>query len=164
VSDLDLLQALRMAAVRERLGQIVRSDELVRLAVEAVVGGLDGVALVELAGLTHREEPEAHDVFARVVDELALAPDLPADARAARWELVRWWCSLIVDGHVAAEVGGRLIWNEGWVQLDYPEVLRPIVGWVSEWEDWTDAWGEPRETYCRRIVEAARDVLRSRTS
>jgi hypothetical protein len=84
-----------------------------------------------------------------VVDELELAPTLPGDPTAARWELVRWWCQLVVDGHLRPEVGGRLLWLDGWIELDYPQALRPLVGWVSEWDDWDTSWGVPRDTYAQ---------------
>jgi len=66
---------------------------------------------------------------------------------------------MIVDGQLPPEVGGRLIWNEGWIELNYPDSLQPLVGWVSEWEDWTDEWGQPRAVYAQHIVETARQLL-----
>src|SRR3954468_18399008 len=99
-----------MAAIRERLGRSVGSDQLIKAALDAVLAGFDSPALGQLAGLGRREEPEAHDLFSRVIDEFELAPSLPAEPTAARWGLVRWWCQLIVDGDLPPEVGGRLIW------------------------------------------------------
>lgn len=62
-------------------------------------------------------------------------------------------------GSAAPEVGGRLIWNEGWNYLGYPESLQPLVGWVSEWEDWTEAFGVEREEYARGIRAEAQALL-----
>lgn len=159
MTETDPIQPLRMAAIRERLGQTVGSDQLINAALDALLAGIESPTLAHLAGLGRSEEPEAHDLFNRVIDELALAPTLPADPVAARWELVRWWCQLIVDGKLPPEVGGRLIWVEGWNELDYPNALQPLVGWVSEWSDWTDAWGTSRETYRQRITDAAHALL-----
>jgi hypothetical protein len=66
----------------------------------------------------------------------------------------------LVDEQLPPEVGGRLIWIEGWNELNYPDALQPLVGWVSEWEDWTDAWDTPRETYRQHIIDAARQLLK----
>ena len=159
MTETDPIQALRMAAIWERLGQTVGSNQLIKAALDALLAGVESPALAQLAGLGRGEEPEAHDLFNRVIDELGLAPTLPDDPAAARWELVRWWCQLIIDEKLPPEVGGRLIWFEGWNKLNYPNTLQPLVGWVSEWEDWTNAWDTPRQTYRQRIVNAARELL-----
>lgn len=159
MKGVDSIQQLRMAAIREWLGDTVGSDHLIQAALDALLAGVDSPALTELAGLGRSEEPEAHDLFERVIDELDLAPTLPDDPTAARWELVRWWCQLIVDGRLAPEVGGRLIWLDGFNELDGPEMLRPLVGWVSEWEDWNEGWRVPRAIYRDRIIDAAKQIL-----
>lgn len=159
MTDVDPIQQLRMAAISERLGRMIGSDKLIQAALDAVLGGVDSPSLIRLAGLGRNEEPEAHDLFSQVIDELALAPTLPAHPTAARWELVRWWCSLIVDGQLPPEVAGRLIWMDGWNELNYPDELQPLVGWVSEWEDWTKDWDVPRDTYREHIVDAAKQLL-----
>lgn len=159
VTDVDPVQQLRMAAIEERLGYTVGSDRLINAALDAVLASSDSPTLPELAGLARREEPEAHDLFSRVIDELALAPTLPADPIAARWELVRWWCQLIADEQLSAEVGGQLIWQYGYSELNYPDALQPLIGWVSEWEDWTEAWTLPRKIYRERIIDAAKELL-----
>jgi hypothetical protein len=94
-----------MLAMGERLGRIVGSDKLIRVAVDAILAELETPALVELAGLTRREEHEAHRLFDHVIDELGIAPRLSADPVAARWELVRWWCQMIAVCQLSAEVG-----------------------------------------------------------
>jgi hypothetical protein len=153
VTDVNPVQQLRMAAISERLGRTIGSDQLIQAALDAVLAGVDSPSLAQLAGLGRNEEPEAHGLFNQVIEELALAPTLPAQPTAARWELVRWWCQLIVDGELPPEVAGRLIWHEGWTEL------QPLVGWVSEWEDWTKDWDVPRDTYRERIVDAATRLL-----
>jgi hypothetical protein len=85
----------------------------------------------------------------------ATGSSLSAEPVAARWKLIRWWCRLVVRGQLRPEVGGRLVWSYGWEELDYPGSLQPLIGWVSEWEDWTEGWGVPRDTYCDRIIEEA---------
>lgn len=150
------LRDLRMLAVREALDEIVGADVLIETGLRALLAGADSPSLPLLAGLSRQEEGEAHDLFRAVVDELDLAPPAPINARTARWELVRWLCDAIARGDVEPEVGGRLIWCRGWNELDYPAALQPIVGWVSEWDDWTPSWEVDRDHYRRLIVDEAR--------
>jgi len=128
----DRLEELWMLAIGQALGEIVGADLLIEAALRAVLDGVDSTSLVLLAGLGRREESEAQDLFRAAIGELDLAPTLPGDPRLARWALVRWWCRAIVAGRLRPEVGGRLIWIQGWDELDYPEALQPLVGWVSE--------------------------------
>lgn len=67
-----------MAAIRERLGQIVGSEQLIKAALDALLAGVESPTLAHLAGLGRSEEPEAHDLFHRVIDELA--PRLPDES------------------------------------------------------------------------------------
>lgn len=145
-----------MLAIRQRLDGIVRADLLIEAAVRAVVQGVDSPALPILAGLTHQEEPEAQELFRAVVGELGIAPP---ESSKGRWELVRWWCREIVGGRLRPEVGGRLIWWEGWQELGYPDSLQPIVGWTSEWEDWSPDSDVERGEDERKIVAEAEALL-----
>ena len=156
---MDSADSLRVIAIRQTLGEVVGADVLIAAGLDALLQGLDTPSLRELAGLTRAEESEAQELFRAVADELDLTPSLPADPRSARWELVRWWCTEIVDGRVRPEIGGRLIWLRGWNELDHPDALQPIVSWVSEWEDWTESWGVEREEYARRIVAESKALL-----
>lgn len=154
---MDALEELRMLAIRQHLDGIVSANLLIDAAVRALLEGADSPSLPLLAGLTRREEPEAQDLFRAVAGELDLAP--PPETADARWQLIRWWCQEIVWGHLRPEVGGRLIWMEGWNELGYPESLQPLVGWVSEWEDWTSEWAVEHAEYERRIVAEAKSLL-----
>ncbi|MDQ3790346.1 MAG: hypothetical protein M3422_24290 [Actinomycetota bacterium] len=155
---MDHRKRLLMAAINVRRGYQVGSDELIRVALDALLAGVDTAALRRLAGLTRAEEPEAHDLFEEVVDELGLAPMLPDHPDDARWALVRWFCELIVGGDLSPQEGGRLVWPM-WHELRHPEALRPMIGAVSLWEDWTEQDDEPREYYAREIVAAAQELL-----
>jgi hypothetical protein len=154
----DPIQPLRMAAIHERLGQYVGSDQLIKIALDAVLADIDSPALVLLAGLSRKEEPEAHELFALACDELGLAPTLPSDSAAACWELIRWLSEQIVAGELAPEDGTRQIW-QSWLYFgpysDYPAILRPLVAAVIQWEEWTKGWG----TYREQIIDAARQIL-----
>jgi hypothetical protein len=61
-----------------------------------VVAGVDGLAMAELAGLDRSEEPPAHDLFDRVIDELGRATTFAGGPGHPRVELVRWWGQLSV--------------------------------------------------------------------
>lgn len=154
--DEDTLDELRMLAIRQRLDGVVRADLLIEAAVRALVEDADSPSLSRLAGLSRREEPEAQELFKAVVNELDIAPPDPAEGR---WQLVRWWCREIVGGRLRPEVGGRLIWFEGWQELGYPDSLQPVVAWTSEWEDWGPDWGVDREEYERKIMAEAETLL-----
>ncbi len=155
---MDHRKRLLMAAIKVRRGCRVGSDELIRVALDALLAGVDTPAIRRLAGLTRAEEPEAHDLFEEVVGELGLAPALPGHPDDARWALARWFCELIVGGDLSPPEGGRLVWTM-WHELGHPEALRPVIGAVSLWEDWTEQDDEPREHYAREIVVAARELL-----
>ena len=154
---------LRMAAIRERLGETIGSNQLIDAAVRAVLAGVPGAALARLAALGRREEADAHDLFEEVVAELDLAPEsLPAGPVTDRWELVYWWCRLIVEGGLLPEVGGDLIRWRGWSELGYPDALQPLVGWVSEWDDWSEDSTILRDACRQRIIEEAALLLAQR--
>lgn len=145
-----------MLAIRQYLDGMVRADLLIEAAVRAVVSGVESPSLSVLAGLSRQEESEAQDLFRAVVDELGFAPP---DAVEGRWEIVRWFCHEIVDGHIRPEIGGELIWSEAWDRLGYPDSLQPLIDWASEWQDWRPDWGVERATYEQKIVAEAQNLL-----
>ena len=144
---MDALRAFRTLTIREALGEMVGANVLIETAVRALVDGVDSPSLSLLAGLSRQEEGDAHDLFRAVAAELNLAPPAPVDTPSTRWQLVRWLCEAIADGSVEPEVAGRLIWYRGWNELDYPDALQPLVGWVSEWDDWSTSWDVERDHY-----------------
>jgi len=151
---------LRVLAIREALyEEIVGADVLIATALNALLDGVDSPSLPLLAGLTRREEGDAHDLFNAVVNELNIAPPTPAKTAPERWNLVRWLCQALVDGELKPEYAGRLIWWEGWDELGYPESLRPLVGQVSEWDDWTPSWTIDRHQIGQLIVDEAKKLL-----
>jgi hypothetical protein len=159
VSADEAVDHLRMLAIEQRLGRVVGSDQLIQAALVALVLDVDTPALRVLAGLTRSEEPLANELFVQVIDELGLAPAVPDTQPAARWALVHWWLQLIANGSLNPVEGGDLIWYEGWDKLGRPAALRPIIGWTSEYDDWTPDYNVPRDTYKDRIIEEARTLL-----
>ena len=148
-------RSIEKFSVRRSVG----SDVLIQAGLDALLVGVDSPSLRLLGGLGRSEQPEASDLFDAAIGELSLGTDLPPDPASARWVLVEWWAQLVVDRELAPHMGGRLIWHEGWNELDHPKALQPIVGWTSEWDDWRDDWEKPHEYYAQRITEACAEFL-----
>jgi len=151
------LRDLQEIAIRGELDEIVGADVLIATALRALLEGVNSPSLPLLAALSRREEGEAHDLFQAVIAELDIAPPSPIDTPAGRWQLVRWLCQAITDGTADPEFAGRLIWYRGWKELDHPDSLRPLISWVSQWDEWNP---DPERLLIRKgIVEEARRFL-----
>ncbi|MGO4452760.1 hypothetical protein [Arthrobacter sp. RAF14] len=148
-----------MLAISEVLNIHVGADVLIAAGLKALLDGVDSPSLSLLAGLSRREEGEAHDLFHDVAAELDLVPANPLDTALERWDLVRWWCEQIADGTLEPEVVGRKIWFHGWIELGFPETLQPMVLAVTEWEEWSPALGVERDHYRRLIADEATRLL-----
>ncbi|GAA2781244.1 hypothetical protein GCM10019017_27710 [Streptomyces showdoensis] len=117
------------------------------------------------AGLFRAEHEQADTLFDQVLAELGLLQTLPADItdlpwEAARWELVRWWLQLIVNGSLAPGAGGDLITYEGWGALARPHTLRPLVDRTEAYNDWAAIrLGDDRKPLADSIVEEAGHLL-----
>ena len=147
-----------MAAINVRSGYQVGSDELIQTALDALLDGLDTPALRRLAGLTRSEEPDAPDLFEHVIDELGLAPLLPDHPDDARWVLIRWYCELIVDRRLDAQVGGQRIWML-WHEIDDPTPLQPLIDVLAQWDDLLWTTGAFPDDGRRAVVVAAEGLL-----
>ena len=147
-----------MLAIDWQLGRHVTSDRLIQAALDGALAGLDTPSLNQLVGLTRREEPDASDLFARVLDELDLTVSLPADTPARGGNSCAGCASR--SSPAPASRGRRATDLVGGLeQTRLPTALRPIVGWVSDWEDWASGWNVPGDTYTDRIIDTARQLL-----
>ena len=154
---MNALRELQDIAIREAHDEIVGADVLIATALRALLEGVDSPSLQLLAGLSRREEGEAHDLFRAVTVELDIAPPSPAHTPAERWHLVRWLCQAIADGTADPQLAGFLIWYRGWDELGRPDSIRPIVSWMSQWDEWNP---DPERRLIREgIVEEARRFL-----
>jgi hypothetical protein len=122
---------LQLACWRFDLG-LQPSEELVGLAVDALVAGLDGPALVELAGSEPGDPRTARDVFADVVLEQGLDR---ADEQTALWHLVTHTAQQIVRGTLDPITGARWIWREASHRAEPEGDLRIFIGLASEADD-----------------------------
>ncbi|MFE6499941.1 hypothetical protein [Kitasatospora sp. NPDC057738] len=153
----EALTDLRMLALERVLGRRVSADQLIRAGLVALVLDVDTPSLRLLAGLGRSEEPEAAQLFDQVMDELDLLADAPTEEREIRWELARWWLTLIVKGGMHPAIGADLLGHEVWSPLGHPDALQPIVSEGIQYEDWSPAVAESKEAIAARIVaEAAR--------
>lgn len=157
------VRQLRLLAIEQVTGA-VGSDRLIRAGLDALVAGVDSPSLSLLAALTRAEEPDARQLFAQVIDELALAPELSADPTTRRWQLVRWWAHLIVAGDLDPYLGGDLIWRQDW--CEYPDALQAIVAATCRYEDLISSYlvgDTAREAtateLAAQIIEEARKLL-----
>lgn len=150
------LSGLRWLAIEGASGHQVGSDRLITAGLDALLSGLDSPSLAQLAGLARREEPEAPELFLRVLDELGLAPELPTNRPQALWAMAHWWADQIVNGEIDPLAGADLIWWRVAAELGYPDQLRAIVAGAVNGEDWNEDWPVPVEQIKNDIAQAAR--------
>ena len=153
------MAGLRQLAIERASGYEVGSNRLIEAALDALLSGVDSPSLVLLAGLRRREEPEAPELFTKVIDELDLAPGLPADRDERLWAMARWWAGLIVAGKLDALTGADLIWMRVSMELGYPDQLRAITNGAINADDWNEGWTIPLEQIKSDIVQGARGFL-----
>ncbi|WP_045321096.1 hypothetical protein [Streptomyces sp. NRRL F-4428] len=161
VSGQEAIEYLRMLALERLIGRPHHPYQLIEAGVTALVLGVETESLALLAGLSRTEHESADALFDQVLGELGLPEGLPGDdtdipGEAARWELVRWWLRLIVNGSMAPGAGGDVITYEGWGALARPQSLQPLV-------DKVDAYNESdaiqRTTREQAIVTEAERLL-----
>ncbi|MFE5586367.1 hypothetical protein [Kitasatospora sp. NPDC056531] len=155
----DALNSLRWLAVESASGYRAGSDRLIAAGLDALLRGVDSPSLPLLAGLGRNEEPDAPELFTKVLEELDLVPDLPADRDQALWAMARWWAGLIVDGKLDPLTGADLIWWRVAMELGYPGELQGLVNGAVNGDDWNENWDIPLEQIKGEIVEAAHAFL-----
>ncbi|MFJ9774440.1 hypothetical protein ACIRVF_24925 [Kitasatospora sp. NPDC101157] len=136
----EAVEHLRMLALERRIGRQVHDDQLARAGLTAMALGVEAPSLLLLAGLSREEYGRASGLFDQVLGELGLDAgpltddtDLPGES--ARWELVRRWLRLIVNGSTAPATGGDVIAYDGWGKPARPRALWPLVSLVIEYHD-----------------------------
>ncbi|MEU3687109.1 hypothetical protein [Streptomyces narbonensis] len=157
VSAREAVDCLRMLALERLIGRPHRPEQLVEAGLTALVLGVEAESLPLLAGLTRAEHRQADALFEVVLAELRLLQDLPGEA--ARWELVRWWLRLIVNGSLAPGAGGDLITYEGWSALARPRSLKELVDRTDAFNDWAAMPRAERELRAAAVVEEAQRLL-----
>ncbi|MFQ3560512.1 hypothetical protein QZN11_27505 [Streptomyces gramineus] len=120
---------IRMAAadVAREPWQRPSDAYLAQLGLDALMAGIEAPSLLLLAGLARGEHPQARELFDLVLEELGLLPLTLDDLAMARWTAARWWAGQIVACQLDPVHGVKLIYEEAAAELDYPDVLQPIV-------------------------------------
>ncbi|WP_369146461.1 hypothetical protein [Streptomyces sp. R44] len=153
----EAVDCLRMLALERLIGRRPHPEQLVEAGLTALVLDVETESLPLLAGLSRSEHDRADALFEQVLDELGLLRHLPREA--ARWELVRWWLRLMVNGSLDPGAGGDLITYEGWSALSRPQTLRPLVDRTDAYNDWAALRRGDREPLADSIVEEAERLL-----
>ncbi|MGV9339157.1 hypothetical protein [Streptomyces sp. NPDC003688] len=160
----EAVDCIRMLALERLIGRRHHPEQLIEAGLTALVLDVETESLPLLAGLSRSEHEQADALFDQVLAELALRQDLPTDTtdlpgEVARWELVRWWLRLIVNGSLAPGAGGDLITYEGWGALAQPGTLRPLVDKSEAYNDRAATRLGDREPLADFIVEESRRLL-----
>lgn len=133
---------------------IQRPCTLPAIACQAIDCGFDTPLLYELAASDGRDENEIRKLFIRVVSELGFK--LPSE-KAAAFSLFISIVRDIVSGEVAPYVGAKRIWTDLYSRFPDLSVLKPFVGFASEYEDDLSH----RDEYNRMIISECESILRS---
>ncbi|MER7466710.1 hypothetical protein [Streptomyces sp. NPDC097981] len=165
VSTQEAVEYLRMLALERLIGRQHHPHHLIEAGLTALALDIETQSLPLLAGLSRTEYENADVLFDQVLTELGLSDGLPVDDtgipwEAARWELVRWWLQLIVNGSLDPGAGGDVITYEGWGALARPQALKPLVDKVDAYND-SEAIrsGGTREQLTRAIIAEAERLL-----
>ncbi|HWD05056.1 MAG TPA: hypothetical protein VG674_21680 [Amycolatopsis sp.] len=146
---------LAALAVDRLAGRTVLPDVLVAAAVRAVVEGLDSPTLPELAALS-RDDTTASELFALVVAELDL--EVPADAAAARWQLLGEALAVLARGEVPVGKGAAAV-GELDDRLGHPDALREMRSWIAMFDSWIPTDVTPVSFPEDQIRQQARELL-----
>lgn len=142
----------RLVAAQMRLG-ILATESVPRWAAHWLVQGLDGAAVVELAGLSGRDTRAVADLLPAALEEVGIPPMTPLRAEVK-----------VAFDHIAAlHVQGRATW--WWVMATVRETIsqgghafeffdEPLAAVYGLDDELGAAWG-------RAEPELARDVLRA---
>jgi hypothetical protein len=148
------LAELAIAAARVSIGE-QPTEDLPRLATDALLREVDSPSLRLLAGTPPRDVREAAELFRAALDGLGVP--LPSE-QDALWALVRHVAERIVAGRVDPYAGASWIWRHAYHRVDKEADLRVFVGLASELEDHP----ADRDRINAAIVETSRALLATR--
>jgi hypothetical protein len=125
---------LQFAAVYFSL-EMLNSDDLMRIAVEALVAGYDSPTLRILAGENERAGfAELYPLFKRSLKELQI--DIPSEDEAMR-QLARYYAEQVTEGEVTPYDGAA---NLYWMYSKFKRIswLSPFIVPVIAYEHWME--------------------------
>ncbi len=146
------METLRLVAAKLAMGD-QPSEELPRLATEALLRGLDSPALAVAAGARPSDVRDARDVFVAALRELGIDPP---DEQQALWLVARDVMERIVEGTTNPVAGAEWIWMRIYNRFEKEGDLRVFIGLASTLDDHPSE----RSRIEAAIREAAADLLR----
>jgi hypothetical protein len=152
--DLDALEWRVRGAEGEWYERHTISQDLPRLATDALIAGWDTQSLRVLAGEpSNAYPPDLGDLFARALRELGRPGPSPV---RARWLFIQYLCWLIVTDQLTPLDGAKRL--ERIHYWEHPEVaeLGHISGLVDEWQG---EWGRGRPAVETELRRAAQELL-----
>jgi hypothetical protein len=147
--------------VEQLAGREPGSERLIRAGLDAVLAGVNSPSMVLLAGLGRREEPEARELFSRVVEELGLGPgDIPAWPSERRLAVLRWFAQLLIDGRIDFADGcGYLQEFSTGLSPAGTEAVDPLVLSIMVLGEYQQSWGMVGHS-AKDIAARTADVVR----
>jgi hypothetical protein len=138
------------------------SEELPRLAQDALENGYDGANTRRIAGLINPDQFDLQPLMQGFLAELGLATK-PTREEAAL-ALARFVAQAILERKVGAYEGARFIWLDIVIEMwpNQPNALESFVGNASEYEDcvfYSQHPEEVRKKIERDIFEAAQELI-----
>jgi hypothetical protein len=145
------MDELELASLRIAVG-LQPSEDLPRIASDALARGVDSPSLRAAAATSSRDVRDAAEYFKEALSELGYeAPD----EQEALWRLACQTAEAIVQGDIAPAEGADWIWRNIANRMTETGDLRIFIGLASVLEDHP---GDKIELE-RQIVENARDLL-----
>ncbi len=136
------------------------SDDLPRIACDALVAGLDTPTLRELAGVTQREAHnslvDCRALLLRALEELGLDP-IPEDE--ARRQLAQLVSHDILDRRIDPFDGARRIGYELFLEFQYPDVENQISCSWRGLDSEAECYPEGRLALAEQVRHIARIIL-----
>ncbi|MFJ8444234.1 hypothetical protein [Kitasatospora griseola] len=131
----EAVQEVREIAHRWVYNRRADPDLLIRVALRALIAGVDTPSLPLLAGLFRGEEDQASELFGQVMDELGFGFHPPEDYWEGQLALARWWAAEIAGGWLDPLDGAELIIEDVAEAYGASEELAPMVDAVRALTD-----------------------------
>jgi hypothetical protein len=130
------------------------SEDLIAVATDALVDGLDSPSLRELAGI--RKEDARRTGWELAERALAELGQTISDDASARRLLARAIAREIVTGAVSEFVGSRRLWGLFSGDGNYPDFAGALIGIEDEWEG---GWGRTQHELRAEVRVVAAELL-----
>jgi len=153
----------QLIQARWELGKLP-SEEMPRVAQDALEHGYDGANTRRIAGLIDPDQFDLQPLMRGFLEELGLATK-PTREEAA-FALARFVAQAILERKVGAYEGARFIWLDIVIEMwpNQPSAFDSFVGDASEYEDcvfYSQNPEEVRRKIEKDIIEAARELVSS---